>query len=839
LNALETADRRDRGRIVIGEASIPWKAKLYIGAVVSAGFCCFVYATSSWTCRDPREYLCCLAIAVLASTSKVRLPGATGAISVSSALILLSMVEFSYAETMVLACLAMAVQTGWRVSKRTKLVHFLFNCSAMALAVSAGCAVYRLLAVPGKVDPLALTAATTGFFLMNTFPVAGVIALTEGKGALATWRSSCFWSFAYYLAGAAAAGVISLVGRRIGWEAPFLALPMLYIMFRSFRLYMGKVESEKQHAEKMAAVHLRTVEALALAIETKDANTQAHLQRVPVYALDLGEKLGLDLIQLQALRAASILHDVGKLAVPEYIITKPGKLTPEEFDQMKIHPVVGAEIVARIEFPYPVAPIVRAHHERWNGTGYPDGLRGEQIPIGARILAAADCLDALTSDRPYRGAMQFDEAMAVVAGESGISYDPRVVECLRQNYKTWEKLALAQPVQAALHPKPASAANAAHGHAPATGFEALNLKRSGTAQPDFRSSVAMARQEFRMLHELTQDPGNSLNLHETLAVIDIRLRGLIPYDAIIIYARNGDRLVPVYVNREDFRPFSALEIPIGQGLAGWVAETGKSIVNANPCVEPGYPDDATKFSTLRSALAVPLLNAEGITGVLALYRAGRDAFSQQHLRVLEAVKAKVSLSMENALNFQQASISAATDGLTGLPDARSLFLHLDGELDRCKQNHTESAVLVCDLDRLKQVNEHFGRPEGNKVLKLVAAGLQHNCREYDYVARMGGDEFVLVLPGLKPCDLPGKLDALGEAVADAGVAACGERLLALRAGAAFFPQDGTDVESLLAEADRRMCLVKRCHKVARSNTAYNLAALAVRIEQLETSHTAD
>jgi diguanylate cyclase (GGDEF)-like protein/putative nucleotidyltransferase with HDIG domain len=526
------------------------------------------------------------------------------------------------------------------------------------------------------------------------------------------------------------------------------------------------------------------------------------------------------------LRAASILHDIGKLAVPEHIISKPGKLTPEEFEKMKIHPVVGAEILARVEFPYPVVPIVRAHHERWDGTGYPDGLHGEQIPIGARILAAADCLDALASDRQYRRALPLDKAMAVVIGEAGKSYDPRVVECLRQNYRTWEKLAPARSAQPAIQPKVVDIPGS---QAPAAGFE--QSKRSDVPQPDFLSSIAAARQEFQMLYELTQDLGNSLNLHETLSVLDSRLRGLIPYDAIVVYVCKGDRLVPAYVNGENFRLFSSLEIPMGQGLAGWVAENGKPIINGNPSVEPGYLNDPTRFSTLRSALAVPLQNAVGITGVLALYHAGRDAFSRDHLRVLEAVKPKVSLSIENALKFQQASISATTDGLTGLPNARSLFLHLDGELARCKRSNTEATVLVCDLDGFKQVNDRFGHLEGNKVLKLVAAGMQQNCREYDYVARMGGDEFVLVLPGLKACDLPEKLDTLQKLVVDAGVTVCGERLLAISAGAAFFPQDGADAENLLAEADRRMYLVKQSHKGSRSNTGHDLAALATHIEQ--------
>ena len=812
---------------MIGEYSIPWKAKLYIGAVIGAGAICFAYAVSEWTCRDPRQYICCFAVAALASIFKVQLPGVTGATSVNYPFVFLSIVEFSYGETMVLSCVAIAVQTVWRATKRTKPVHFLFNCAGMALYVSAGCAAYRLLGVPGKLDIMALAAAVTSYFLMNSFSVAGVIALTEGKSALATWRGSCLWVFAYYLAGAAAAGLVSLIGRRLGWEAPFLVLPLLYIMFRSYRLYVGGLESEKQHAEHMAAVHLRTVEALALAIETKDAGTHEHLQRVPAFTLGLGQKLGLDDTQLQALRAASILHDIGKLAVPEHIISKPGKLTPEEFEQMKIHPVVGAEIVARIEFPYPVAPIVRAHHERWNGTGYPDGLKGEEIPIGARILAAADCLDALTSDRQYRRALPFDQAMAVVVGESGKSYDPRVVECLRQNYKIWEKLATARPAQSAVPPKPPKAVNVTNSQAPAAGFEAS--KRSGVPESELLASIATARQEFQMLCERTQDSGNPLSLRETLLVLEDRLHSLIPFRTIAIYARKGDCMVPAFVNGENSCLFASLEIPMGQGLAGWVAETGKPMVNGNPAVEPGY--DPTKVGTLLSALAVPLQSAASITGVLALYHTGQDAFSRDHLRVLDSVSSKVSLTFENALKLRQAPVPPSNDELTGLPNARSLFLHLDGELARCKRSDTGAAVLACDLDGFKQVNERFGYLEGNRVLKLVAAGMQQNCREHDYVARMGGDEFVLVLPGLKACDLPEKVAALEKVVGDAVVAGCGERLLAVSAGAAFFPQDGANAEKLLAEADRCMNRVKQSHKGAASCMSHDLAAIARQVER--------
>ncbi|HEV2448771.1 MAG TPA: GGDEF domain-containing protein, partial [Candidatus Sulfopaludibacter sp.] len=232
----------------------------------------------------------------------------------------------------------------------------------------------------------------------------------------------------------------------------------------------------------------------------------------------------------------------------------------------------------------------------------------------------------------------------------------------------------------------------------------------------------------------------------------------------------------------------------------------------------------------RSAVAIPLRNGMGVTGVLTLYHLNRDAFQKDHLRVLLALNPKVSLTVENALRYQQAAISATTDGLTSLPNARSLFLHLDAEVARAAREGSEIAVLVCDLDGFKQINDRFGHLVGNRVLQMVAAGLRESSREYDYVAHMGGDEFVLVLPGLDRRVLAEKLKVIERVAVEAGERACGERLLNISVGAAFCPADGHDAESLLAEADRRMYLIKQEHKRSPKAAAGDLAALADRLE---------
>jgi diguanylate cyclase (GGDEF)-like protein len=278
----------------------------------------------------------------------------------------------------------------------------------------------------------------------------------------------------------------------------------------------------------------------------------------------------------------------------------------------------------------------------------------------------------------------------------------------------------------------------------------------------------------------------------------------------VFLSKNG-RLIPELVSGDNFRLLSSLNVRIGEGLCGWVAENRKPIMNGNPQMESGYVSDSEKYTTLRSALAVPLEGLNGVVGVLAMYRADRDAFTADHLRILLAVTSKIALSVENALKYQQAESSATTDYLTGLPNARSLYVHLARELARCRRTGTALAVMVCDMDNFKQINDLYGHLEGDNLLRDFAGHLKEMCRGYDYVARMGGDEFVVVAPGLKLEAAEEKASRLNQLAVDAGRKIAGRNLIALSVGTAFCPEDGFDVERLLAEADRRMYSMKQVH----------------------------
>ena len=632
-----------------------------------------------------------------------------------------------------------------------------------------------------------------------------------------------FWTLPYNLAGAGVVGVIHFANHYVDWQNSLLILPIMYGIHRSFQLYLGRLDdqkkrveiealqvaAEKRHVEEVCALHLRTIEGLALAIDAKDHTTHEHLHRVRTYAVEIARELGLKDQDLDALRAAALLHDIGKLAVPDHIINKPGRLTPEEFEKMKIHPVVGADILERVAFPYPVAPIVRAHHEKWNGKGYPDGLKGEEIPIGARILAVVDCMDAVASDRQYRKALPLDDAISLVVAESGVSYDPKVVDILARRYRELESYAVLG-LEKAKKDSHSFTYKVERGEKPAAGFE-LNLNTLRGSQADFLSSIASARQEAHTLFELSQDLGNSLSLDETLSLVAMRLRKLVPYDSIVAFIKKGDILVPEFVSGDNFRVLSSLKIPLGTGLCGWVAQNATPIVNGNPAVEHGFAHSKKMNPELRSALVAPLEGLTGLVGVLALYQAEADAFTSDHLRVLQVITSKVALFIENALKYRQAENSAIIDYLTGLPNARALSIHLDQELARSRREHSSVAVMVCDLDGFKNINDRFGHLAGDKVLKLFSSLMKEVCREYDYAARMGGDEFVIVAPNMSPASVTERAILLNALAQQAGREVCGKDLLSLSLGAAYYPQDGLDSEQLLAEADRKMYAAKQIH----------------------------
>jgi diguanylate cyclase (GGDEF)-like protein/putative nucleotidyltransferase with HDIG domain len=586
------------------------------------------------------------------------------------------------------------------------------------------------------------------------------------------------------------------------WGSTVLLLPAFFLVLYSYSLRTRQLKAERKHTQELGDVHMRMVEALALTIEAKDQTTHDHLQRVKVFCIEVGKELKLNDSEMQALSVASLLHDIGKLAVPEYIISKPGKLSVEEFEKVKIHPNVGAEILGRVGFPYPVAPIVRAHHEKWDGSGYPKGLRGAEIPIGARILSAVDYVDALASDRQYRRGMAASEVVAKLQEQAGKAFDPNIVAILRRRFNELEGMVQRK---ALIEPAPNLPTEImTRGQEPEAGLAVWDAPAATRQERDILDLISSARQEAQALFDLSRDLGASLSLSETLSVLSVKLNHLIPHDAIAVFVLRGEKLIPEYVNGEDFRSLASLQIPLGEGLCGWVAQNQKVIVNGNPAVEVGSSNDLMKTTKLQSALATPLLGLKSVVGVLALYRLEASTFTSENLRVLLAVSSKTGLAVENALKYQHAEGSSTTDYLTGLPNARSLFLQLDRELARCERDNSRLTVMVCDLRGFKQINERFGKEQGDRVLRAFAEKLQATSRKYDHVARMSGDEFVVIAPEMPEEAMQPRIRQLRELAQQVGIAVTGEDVMSVDIGYASYPGDAAEAESLLEKADRKM-----------------------------------
>jgi len=682
----------------------------------------------------------------------------------------------------------------------------LYSIASVTIGLAAAHPTYRTVSQLTDNGPFPVAIIAGALVLMANFALAAMLLTKPKEPCLETYRTECQPLLPWFIATTYLAYLVQCAGVRTGLHPAFIALPLLFILDRGYRTWTAALAERKEEFEEL---NRNTLDTLALAIDARDQTTHMHLRRVQITALAVGRELKLSEPELEALNIAAMLHDIGKLGIPDHILLKPGSLTPQEWEKMKTHAVIGANMLARMHFPGLVSDIVKTHHEKWDGTGYPRGLSGPDIPIGARILSAVDCLDALASNRPYRTAHTLEEAMEIVRSEGGKSYDPTIIEILERKYLELDQLARGTAGNSAEISKTATETASEEDIA---NLATRLLAESKTApKNDILDPIISARQETQLLQALASDLAHSAHLDEVVSVIFRCLSQKIRYDTLGLYVRNQDRLEPIYFLGGHQSLFTKKAFPITEGLSGWVAQHGRPVLNGNVSVECCYENDSLVLNNLQTALAVPFAGKGGTTGVITLYHLDRNAFSPDDLRILESASLQIGPAIEAAMKFQNAEESAATDHLTGVPNARAFEIHLAHELARAGRENTQVGVLVCDLDGFKQVNDRFGHLKGNEVLQCVAKGLRETCRSSDYLARMGGDEFVIVVSNFQG-DYSAQLERLRAAAVKAGQTASGESCLSMSVGVAIFPMDGVDAESLIAEADRRMYQFKQQSK---------------------------
>src|SRR5581483_1273974 len=462
----------------------------------------------------------------------------------------------------------------------------------------------------------------------------------------------------------------------------------------------------------------------------------------------LARHFGLTDMEIEALKAGALLHDVGKIAVPDYILNKPGKLTAAEFEKMKQHTIVGAQILERVNFPYPVVPIVRHHHERWDGKGYPDGLKADNIPMTARILTVADCFDAVREDRQYRKAMTREEACQLLRDGAGLTYDPAVVSAFLENLPIYEaeisahKASLPQILTPTTQ---AGLSESAMNAAPAAGLAA-----AAPEVPEYVKQINAAHSEVAALYEMAQTFSTSLEVRDVMSFTVNRLERMIPFSTCVVYLRNaGDEsAAAAHVFGENADKIRGRSLKAGHGIAGWVVINGRSMSNTDPMLDLNEFLESNELG-YRTSAVFPLTKGEEAIGALALYSHTQNSYSTDQLHLLESVARLVSTALQHALLYEETKSSAQKDVLTGLPNGRALYAHFDQLLAEAKEHGTPLTVLSFNLDGLRTVNDTYGYRVGDRVLIEVAKIIKESIGDDRLLCRIAGDEFICLLESSK------------------------------------------------------------------------------------------
>jgi diguanylate cyclase (GGDEF)-like protein/putative nucleotidyltransferase with HDIG domain len=810
--------------------------------------------------------LCLLLLAtVIFSTWKVELTVFQGRMTLAFAVICLAQLLQGLPVAILCAGAGALAGTLLRPTERRGRVQVLrpplyrlgFNVGNCVLACLLASVAYEAVKGHGPDTGLApilsLIVFTAIYFAVNTLGVSIAIALQQKLPWTTVWEQNFLWTAPGYFASASAAmGIDAAYGQfHVG---SLLFLPPLYLIYSSYRLYMDrlhlysdKMERDMAHIQELNQLNQAVIASLAAAIDAKDSVTCSHINRVRHYATALAQSAGVSGPELEAVATGALVHDIGKLGIPDHILSKPGKLAPEEFVRIQSHVAIGTEILSPIPFPFPVVDVVRTHHERWDGLGYPYGLKGEEIPIGGRIISIVDVFDALTSDRPYRRALSMESALNVLQEGAGKQFDPKLVllfeSVLPDARAEIDRMEAEQQERMAAESTPKEGASAL-------------------------AQINQAAAEMAAVAEVAHALADQETLVQISRVVVDRAMALLPADTAVLYLRgsNEEELVAAVVEGKYRDKLEGMTIQMGEGAAGWVARSGQPRVNVSAALDVARrftPEETLELSAatvvpltgcrvtaVEAAVAVgapaagdgagsgpsaaaasdsqhPAADSLDTLGALAVYTTGYSVMTGHHLNVLNILAEHAAAAIQNSQRFERQREMAYTDPLTGLANSRSLVRHLERLTysepgvqairrsgDQGQQSDDPNArtpeclnacfgILMMDLDHFKEVNDTLGHLEGDELLRRVAERLTSVARPGDVVCRYAGDEFVMLLAG---ADFPeaGRVAERARAAIDGLPMVSGQVKISASVGVASYPADGPDGRTLLNVADKRM-----------------------------------
>jgi diguanylate cyclase (GGDEF)-like protein/putative nucleotidyltransferase with HDIG domain len=709
--------------------------RAYLGAVILCGLA--AVAASLFDAQQnplPLQWYMLAALTFISGSATVNLPTAGASISVSETFVFASVLLFGPSAGTITVALDGLVISFWMAKRRPEWYRALFNMAAPAMSIWV--AAQLLFAIAGikpifnnqvsfnvLLFPLAIFAVT--YFGLNSWLIAFAVAFEGRLSPYTVWRENFLWLSLNYFSGASVALLLVAYSKNVDVRFIGVIVPLLLGLYLTFKTTMGRVQDATSHVQQLNRLYLSTIETLAMAIDAKDQITHGHIRRVQQYAVRLAQELGVtDDRLLKAIEAAALLHDMGKLAIPEYILNKPGKLTPAEFEKMKMHATVGADILAAIEFPYPVVPIVRHHHENWDGSGYPAGLRGTEIPIGARILAVVDCFDALISDRPYRPRLTDDAALAILTQRRGAMYDPWVVDTFLRVHREIAPDSSTKELQKTVLQEIALTSQ---------------MGQSGIG-PSSLDKISASTDEMLTLFELARSLAGIEALDGAAEVVTQHLRRLVPSTlcAFFVYDPKRDELVIKKAVGEGASSFEGMQINLGHRLSGWVAANRTTILNSDAALDLG--DAARAFSgRLRVCISTPVIDGDDLVGVLTLYAAEETTFTEEHSRIIQAVGRQVAPVFRRTVSQELSEIrSTQWSSDSALPRANTGLYHPQA-------NDRRFALLFIRICNFNEITASNGESALEDVVKHVASQATAALRLSDVLCRCSSDGFMAFL----------------------------------------------------------------------------------------------
>jgi diguanylate cyclase (GGDEF)-like protein/putative nucleotidyltransferase with HDIG domain len=637
---------------------------------------------------------------------------------------------------------------------------------------------------------LPAVAVVVTYFLSNSILTSIAIAWSTGESIFRFWVKSCLpLANDYSISALSAISIVAL--NFMGRWVPLAVAPLIGLAWGWNQVNKNRVAEAEKHLKEQEQLYLRTVESLALAVDAKDQTTYGHIRRVRIYATRMAKLCNIkDPNELKAIETGALLHDIGKLAIDDYILNKPGRLSKEEFEKIKVHSAAGDEILQHVHFPFPAAKLVRHHHERWDGNGYPDGLKGEEIPLGARILAVADAFDAIRFSRPYKLAIQTEEARELLLAQSGIFYDPEVLKLFIDHIEEIEQAAVKETENS---PEPSFRKY----------FETVNRALSAAdVSASVPSNTMDMPAELILLAEFCSTIAGHLELKDLLPIFASRMKRILPFDMCAFYLLDGnDSLRAVHAGGIFAENIQDHIISVGKGISGWVYAHKRPMINTGPALD--FHDVEGDFSIFKDTLVVPITHDNESLGTISLYAKALSSYTRNELEILQALASFLAPIIYDSKKQETPASEKILDPTTRMHRMSYLTAICPQLISLAEINRSPASLIFFEISNLSQITRLYGSGIGDAAIKKIADDIKLELRETDIVVRFGHQGFVAFLPGVRDQQALHCAQRLRQQIKGHASTIGGQNYsIDCQIGMASYPRDGINIFALLNSAQK-------------------------------------